>query len=140
MDGSTQTTLAYKAPDNLAGRFQRLGAKLVDTFITLVITYSAAFLSVAFGPNRTIGAITICLGVAYYLFADALPNGQSLGKKLFGICVIDERSYLNCNILQAFIRNLPMMFLSILDWLFIFSSSRKRLGDMFASTVVVKFK
>jgi uncharacterized RDD family membrane protein YckC len=76
--------------------------------------------------------------VGYYLFSDALPNGQSLGKKLLGMSVIDERSYLNCNLYQSFMRNITTPFLNVLDWIFIFFGSRKRLGDMLASTIVIR--
>lgn len=138
MEGSTKATREYKRHEKLAGRLPRLGAKLVDTLIVIVGLTLENYLSRYLGLGAVTGMIALALGVGYMLFADALPNGQSLGKKLFGICVIDERSYLNCNIYQAFIRNLPLQFLSILDWMFIFTGSRKRLGDMFASTIVIK--
>jgi uncharacterized RDD family membrane protein YckC len=138
MEGSTNATREYKRHEKLAGRLPRLGAKLVDTLIVIVGLTLENYLSRYLGLGAVTGMIALALGVGYMLFADALPNGQSLGKKLFGICVIDERSYLNCNIYQAFIRNLPLQFLSILDWMFIFTGSRKRLGDMFASTIVIK--
>lgn len=52
--------------------------------------------------------------------------------------MVDERSYLNCNPLQSFLRNITTPFLSFVDWIFIFFGSRKRLGDMLANTVVLK--
>ena len=84
--------------------------------------------------------LAFALAIAYFLFSDSLPNGQSLGKRLLGIVVVDERSYLNCNPWQSFLRNITTPFLSVIDWIFIFFGSRKRLGDMLANTVVLKEK
>jgi uncharacterized RDD family membrane protein YckC len=89
-------------------------------------------------PSDVAGGLAMGAAATYYLFSDALPNGQSLGKKLLGMSVIDERSYLGCNLFQSFMRNITTPFLSVLDWIFIFFGSRKRLGDMLASTVVIR--
>ncbi|WP_236408470.1 RDD family protein, partial [Pseudomonas gessardii] len=61
----------------------------------------------------------------YYLFSDAMPNGQSLGKKLLGVSVIDERSYISCSLFQSFMRNIITPFLSFIDWVFIFWGGTK---------------
>ncbi len=79
--------------------------------------------------------LAMLLAIAYSLGADAL-KGQSLGKRLMKIVVVDERSYLNCSLLQSIARNLSLSFLTLLD--FIFFGSRKRLGDMFANIVVLR--
>ncbi len=39
---------------------------------------------------------------------------------------------------QSFMRNITTPFLNVLDWIFIFFGSRKRLGDMLASTIVIR--
>lgn len=140
MEVST-TQNEYRRPDNLAGLGRRLVGQWIDTFITffvfLVVGNAAAFVGVSPGA---VEILAVWSAVAYYLFSDAMPNGQSVGKKLLGISVIDERSYLGCNLYQSFMRNITTPILSILDWIFIFFGSRKRLGDMLAYTIVVRLK
>jgi uncharacterized RDD family membrane protein YckC len=70
--------------------------------------------------------------------SDALEGGQSLGKKVFQISVIDMTLRRPCTPMKSLIRNLPLAFLGIIDWVFIFSEKRQRLGDMLANTIVVK--
>lgn len=102
-----------------------------------VVGRAAEFLGL---PPNVVAILALGSAAAYYLFSDALPNGQSLGKKLLGMSVIDEQSHLNCNLYQSFIRNITTPCLSIVDWIFIFFGSRKRLGDMLASTIVIRCK
>ncbi|MBX8488454.1 RDD family protein [Pseudomonas cichorii] len=129
----------YQKPKNLAGLRRRWGGQMIDSLFTVFLFYSLLYLTGYAGlPTGVAAAITIGSSVGYYLFSDALPNGQSLGKKLLGMSVIDERSYLNCNLYQSFIRNITTPILSIFDWIFIFFGSRKRLGDMLASTIVIR--
>ncbi|WP_194790695.1 RDD family protein [Pseudomonas sp. UFMG81] len=130
---------AYQKPNNLAGLGRRWGGQMID----VLVTYALFFVSVRLVdflhiPGDAGALLAVGVPLAYYLFSDALPNGQSVGKKLLGMCVIDERSYLNCNIAQSFVRNITTPFLSIFDWIFIFFGSRKRLGDMLANTIVIR--
>ncbi|MGY2262199.1 RDD family protein [Pseudomonas sp. SDO55104_S430] len=131
----------YKKTNNLAGLGRRWGGQMIDSMVTLFlfifIGRVAEFLAL---PPTAVGLLALGSAAAYYLFSDAMPNGQSLGKKLLGMSVIDERSYLNCNLYQSFMRNITTPFLSVFDWVFIFFGSRKRLGDMIASTIVIRSK
>lgn len=140
MEVSTTQT-EYRKPANLAGLGRRLGGQWIDSLITFFVLFAvgrtAEFVGVS--PDA-VGILAVGSAAAYYLFSDAMPNGQSVGKKLLGMSVIDERSHLNCNLYQSFMRNITTPILSIFDWIFIFFGSRKRLGDMLASTVVVRFK
>lgn len=135
---TTETPATYQKPGNLAGLGRRWGGQMIDVLVTYAIFY-VTFSVVEFLQLSEQISVWISFGapLAYYLFSDALPNGQSVGKKLLGICVVDERSYLNCNIAQSFVRNITTP-LNILDWIFIFFGSRKRLGDMLAHTIVIK--
>lgn len=131
----------YQKPKNLAGLGRRWGGQMIDSMITVFLFIFVGRLAAFIGlPSSVVGALALGSGVMYYLFSDAMPNGQSLGKKLLGMSVIDERSYLSCNLYQSFIRNITTPFLSFFDWIFIFFGSRKRLGDMLASTIVVRSK
>lgn len=134
----------YVKPANLASLGSRLAAQLIDGLIVLLLLVLAQSTNWIAFPWPRVGAysqlLTFGLAIAYFLFSDSLPNGQSLGKRLLGIVVVDERSYLNCNPWQSFLRNITTPFLSVIDWIFIFFGSRKRLGDMLANTVVLKEK
>ncbi|MFB3303355.1 RDD family protein [Pseudomonas sp. AMR01] len=137
----SNTQIEYRKPNNLAGLGRRLGGQWIDSLITFFLLYvvgrAAEFVGVS--PNA-VAILAFGSAAAYYLFSDAMPNGQSIGKKLLGMSVIDERSYLSCNLYQSFMRNVTTPILSIVDWIFIFFGSRKRLGDMLASTIVVRSK
>jgi uncharacterized RDD family membrane protein YckC len=137
----SNTQSEYQKPKNLAGLGRRWGGQMIDSITTFFLFYAVGRAAEFVGlPPTVVALLALGSGAAYYLFSDAMPNGQSLGKKLLGMSVIDERSYLNCNLYQSFIRNITTPFLSIFDWIFIFFGSRKRLGDMLASTIVIRSK
>ena len=137
----SNTQSEYQKPKNLAGLGRRWGGQMIDPITTFFLFYAVGRAAEFVGlPPTVVALLALGSGTVYYLFSDAMPNGQSLGKKLLGMSVIDERSYLNCNLYQSFVRNITTPFLSIFDWIFIFFGSRKRLGDMLASTIVIRSK
>jgi uncharacterized RDD family membrane protein YckC len=81
-------------------------------------------------------ALLFCL--AYIIFSDALPEGQSLGKRVMGIAVVDRRTGRPCTAWQSFLRNVLLAILGFFDWIFIFGERHQRLGDMAAGTIVVE--
>jgi uncharacterized RDD family membrane protein YckC len=81
-------------------------------------------------------AIDLAPGFAYFLLADALPGGQSLGKRAMKIAVVDAFSGVPCRWYQSLGRNL-LGFLGIIDWAFIFGETKQRLGDLLANTIVI---
>ena len=141
MEISKNTQNEYRKPNNLAGLGRRWGGQIIDSLITIflfgLVGGSAEFVGL---PSNVVGFLALGVAAAYYLFSDSMPNGQSVGKKLLGMSVIDERSYLSCNVYQSFMRNITTPFLNVFDWIFIFFGSRKRLGDMLASTIVIRSK
>jgi len=48
------------------------------------------------------------LGIVYLLLADAMPNGQSPGKRLLGIKAVHVPTRQPCNARHSVIRNLPL--------------------------------
>ncbi|MFW9080120.1 RDD family protein [Pseudomonas sp. P2757] len=137
----SSTPSEYQKPKNLAGLGRRWGGQIIDSIVTFALFFIVARVLEFVGvPASQAGLVGFCVGVAYYLFSDAMPNGQSIGKKLLGMAVIDERSYMDCNLYQSFMRNITTPFLNFFDWIFIFFGSRKRLGDMLASTIVIRAK
>jgi len=126
---------------DLASRLQRLAAQFLDGLVAGIPFVGAllvAFLLprsdvVAFLPI-VVGAI---LGALYTLLADGLEGGQSFGKRLVGIRVVSMTTGAPCTFGQSFVRNLLLMLLGPIDWIFIFGERHQRLGDKAAGTIVV---
>ncbi len=124
----------------------RLFAKCVDLFIVFI-------LSILFYP------VGIILGIVYLSLSDSLQNGQSVGKKLVGFCVISLKDGTKCSYKQSVVRNITlsipilvgiipvwgwllmvMMALPIVGfeiYLMIKLDSAHRLGDVLGDTTVV---
>lgn len=113
----------------------RLGAKLIDLVVSQVILLLSFLLLVVAKPLAFVGAV---LSVAYLFLADGFPRGQSVGKRLLGIAVIDQVTKRPCSYPKSVVRNLLLWLLGIVDWLFIFGRTRQRLGDKLAATIVVR--
>lgn len=125
---------------DLAGPVRRLGAQIIDSaiafFLMVVIVVVLSFV----GLHSIASLLGMVVGGGYFLFSDAIWDGQSIGKKVMKISAVDESSLLGCSYLQSFVRNFLKLFLLFADWVFIFFGARKRLGDMLASTVVINAK
>lgn len=134
-------------PFDLASPWRRLAAYLIDITLVLVFIRLGTFvLNGAFRLQPSwassslysyVDITIVSLAVLYYLFCDALPNGQSLGKRIMKIAVVGYIYRTRCTLFQSFLRNAPKYLLSLLDVIFIFFGDRRRLGDMLASTLVV---
>ena len=124
----------------LASRSSRLLGQMLDALVAVSPVLAMVFLDSADMDTGTgvLGRVTVFLSAAYYLFADALPGGQSLGKRWLDMAVVDARTGEPCSIWQSFVRNLLLAVLGPIDWLFIFGERHQRLGDKAAGTVVVE--
>jgi uncharacterized RDD family membrane protein YckC len=81
--------------------------------------------------------------VFYFFLLEGFWDGQTLGKKLFGIKVVKDNGE-ECTIVASVVRNL----LRIIDYLPFYyvlgfivmaaTDKRQRLGDLASSTVVVR--
>ncbi|MFA0962144.1 RDD family protein [Roseivirga sp. BDSF3-8] len=120
------TIYAQVGPSLLGGYSARLAATLIDVAIALMLS------------------VIPLLGVAYFLLRDALPffDGQSVGKYVMNIRVIEEstRGSVKGNYKASILRNVPLIIpiFQFLDAFLVFSSNRKRLGDNWGGTVVIK--
>jgi uncharacterized RDD family membrane protein YckC len=121
-----------------APRTNRLLGQILDGVITAIPLFVAAFSTMV---NDTLGGLAvvtaILTSIGYYFLADALPGGQSIGKKVLHMSVVDERTGRACTPWQSFVRNLLLALLGPLDWVFIFGSRYQRLGDKVAGTIVL---
>lgn len=125
----------------LASVRRRFSARLVDCLVAISIFFIAKHFAEAVALHVSairplIKLIAECSAFFYVFIADALPNGQSLGKRLFSIATIDRNTGKSCSIAQSFTRNASM--LMPIDWMWIFMESRNRLGDMHAKTIVIQ--
>jgi uncharacterized RDD family membrane protein YckC len=123
---------------DLASLPQRLAAQFLDGLVAAAPPI-AAFL-VTFVLNRA-GLVLIVLACIfaflYTLLADGLEGGQSYGKRMVGIRVVSMQTGAPCSFGQSFVRNLLLMILGPIDWIFIFGQRRQRLGDKAAGTIVI---
>ena len=74
----------------------------------------------------------------YILLSDGFAGGQSYGKRIVNTEVVDATSGEPCTFGKSFLRNLLLMLLGLIDWVFIFGEKRQRLGDKAANTIVIK--
>lgn len=122
----------------------RLLAKSADLLV--------AVLFVALVP--TVGSL---LALAYLLFVDGMPNGQSPGKRLMGVKAVHVPTRQGCNLRQSVVRNLPvaiafgfainpfLLLVAIPVGLFelymvVTDPLGVRIGDVFADTQVIDGK
>jgi uncharacterized RDD family membrane protein YckC len=151
----TTAELAVATPEGvifhlpLAGPAPRLYAMLLDTTIVLSAVNGLGYLVYwIFAKVPGFGVMTITLaefaiGFAYGALLEGFWNGQTIGKRLFHLRVIDE-SGLPLRIEQAWVRNLMRVFdmlpfaylvggISVLS-----SPIMQRFGDRVAGTLVVR--
>jgi uncharacterized RDD family membrane protein YckC len=121
-----------------ASRFSRLVGQVIDGFISgFPFILYVIFASI----SDVLGVVFLIAAAAwsffYYFFADGFSGGQSYGKRMLGMHVIDAKTEAPCSFGQSFLRNLLLAILGPIDWIFIFGSRHQRLGDMAAGTVVI---
>lgn len=122
---------------NLAHPGKRFQGQFIDGLVAYLLGIVLFYLSDNLIGREPAFYAGVVAGAVYFLLSDALPNGQSVGKKLLGLRVVNSKSMKPCSILQSFLRNVTFP-LGIFDWAFIFFGSHRRLGDFLASTIVVK--
>ena len=95
-----------------------------------------------FGPWLNYGLETLlwggtAIGAAILFFIDGFGDGQSPGKKLLSLQVLQLKNGKPCTVKDSFIRRLTSIF-QPLDSFWTFGKQRQRMGDKLAETVVVK--
>lgn len=123
--------------NNLAHPGKRFQGQFIDGFIAYVLGVLAFYLLDIISVRDVAVYSGIFIGLIYFLFSDAMPNGQSIGKKLLNIQVVNTSTKQPCTLLESFLRNITFP-LGLFDWVFIFFGQHKRLGDFIASTIVIK--
>lgn len=146
------------APDELAGRLERLGAVLIDALIGIIpgvaaLAYSGGLQPLLKGqPLTTQQALLVAgwswgsfLAINSYLL---FKRGQTIGKYLLDVRIVDLqgriapfwRVILLRYLLISVVAQLGVLgqLLSVVDCLLIFQKSRRCLHDILAGTRVIK--
>ncbi|MCW7539685.1 RDD family protein [Aquabacterium sp. A7-Y] len=76
--------------------------------------------------------------VLYLLLCDALPGGQSLGKRVTKIAVVRVRDGAPCGLWRSLVRNTSLIVLGVFDCVPLVGRERRRIGDYIAGTKVVR--
>ena len=132
----TQATIAESV--DLASRLQRVAAQFLDGLVAGAPAL-AAFIIMRFFPRAGIAVFLLAalFGALYTLLADGLEGGQSIGNRVLGLRVVSMTTGAPCTFGQSFLRNLLLMILGPIDWIFILGERHQRLGDKAAGTIVV---
>ena len=142
----------------LAGRWQRLGAAILDGLIGMVWSIPLMFLlglweymrngrpvpTTLLITSTVIGFVMFVAVHGYFL----KKNGQTLGKKIVGIRISDLENNVPSFGKVLLLRYLPIsavtlipfagQFLPLVDVLFIFRSDRRCVHDLIAGTKVIR--
>jgi len=131
--------------------FSRFVAKAIDLLVVVAIF----FLGKAF-----LGSIGIGCAVLFSALQDGFGEGQSIGKRIIGLRVIDDSTGGPCTFLKSFVRNLPftlallpmaasflwglvslvtLPLLALEAYLVAALDSGVRLGDVLGNTLVVEY-
>ena len=134
-----QTSVAEEL--GLASRGRRLFGQILDAVIAVMP--ALVFIAAVEDPDmKSIEAnlwfsIFVVYMLLYLLLSDGLPGGQSLGKKVLHMRVVDRKTRKPCSVWKSLIRNSSLIFLGMFDWIFIFGHLQRRLGDILVGTIVI---
>ena len=147
--------LEVETPDHVVLRYTLAGvgnrgfAAVVDFLVALLITVG---LEIGYGQigapgdaalGGVIRVLLFVLGWSYFILLEWLWNGQTIGKRVYGLRVINEDGS-PAGFVAVFVRNLVRMVdflpsfygLGLLS--IVFTSRSQRLGDLAAGTFVVR--
>jgi len=126
-----------QSSDQLAHPGKRFQGQFIDGLVSYLLGVMTFYLSDSLIGREPAVYVGFAIGFLYFLLSDALPNGQSVGKRLLNMRVIHKETMRPCSVFQSFLRNVTFP-LGVFDWALIFFGSHRRLGDFIASTIVVK--
>ncbi|MGR5150037.1 RDD family protein [Photobacterium alginatilyticum] len=119
------------------------GRRYLGQFLDLLVTWIIFLLLLSLlnelgSPRDQTDLISLSVAAIYFIFSDALPRGQSIGKLMLGMSVVDKESGKYCSLWQSFIRNILNPLIGLIDAIFILSKRRQRIGDLAANTIVIR--
>ena len=125
-------------------RFQRISAWIIDWILSGLpcLLYTTIFMDVFKRPLfQNIGYILIFMLLVFlylvtFVFRDVIFKGRSIGKRIFGLYVLDKNTNEPASIKQRIIRNL-FFFIYPVDGI-ILIVTKESIGDKAVNTTVVK--
>jgi uncharacterized RDD family membrane protein YckC len=130
--------LAVGTPRALGLPLATFGERFAGHFLDSALTCGGMVLGSYIGASLGVGpAPAMVMFIGYLLFSDGLGEGQSFGKKLVKIAVVDKTTGRPCGYGRSVVRNVVRMF-GLFDWIFMLGERRQRLGDKAANTIVVR--
>lgn len=130
-----------------AGAGSRFLATLIDAFIVMAITSAFAVLLAMLVPAGIAAALTITVNFiltwGWHVFFETKKQGRTPGKRALKLRVIDARG-LPVSLYQSLVRNIVRVldqapaFYGIAAISTLVTSTRRRLGDVVADTLVVR--
>jgi len=139
----------------LAGLGSRFAALIIDSLIQgmliLVVLIGVMLGGISFDGMQQVDSVIVAVGISgifmivfgYFVFFDMVMNGQSPGKKFFGLRVVRQNGQ-NIGFMDSFLRNILRLadFLPLINFagafFILLTPMFKRIGDYAAHTVVVK--
>ncbi len=123
-------------------RFKRLFAFLIDWYVilipaALITPYIPLFLNKQFEENPWVDFISLFIylfPLGAFLLKDAVCKGRSVGKRLFGLYVYDQKTLKQADTKQCVLKNV-FLFLCVFDAIILLVTG-KTLGDRVAGTLV----
>lgn len=154
---STESNEPLKGPGALASRWDRLGASILDGIIALcfmlpIMYFSGAIEGISKGIEQPMEYTLILniIGLIVFALLHGLllaTKGQTIGKKIIGIKIVDlngDLPKLQTHLLKRYaVYFIPSFvpiignFLSIINCLFIFGKEKRCVHDFVAGTKVV---
>ena len=127
---------------SLGSRSKRLYAFMIDLVLLSVVSlilgsFLGAFLPFSYFLSEPLSSLFLILGL---LFIDGFQKGRGIGKQLLSLQVLRVKDGQPCTYKDAFVRNFAGLILQPFDLLWLLGAKRQRLGDKFASTVVVNYE
>ena len=110
-----RTPLLAEDPRLVAAIFRRFLAFFIDSFITILLIPIAG------------------LGFIYFLLHDSMKGGQSVGKRMLGLKVINYETHRPANCSESFGRNCGLICAFTLS----FNSDGRHISDLTAGTMVI---
>ena len=117
---------------------KRIVSVIVDSFVIGLISYGLGLCLVLFDISMN---TQISVMLFYFLFAcKDCYKGMSLGKYIFKIQVVDNKTLKTANPLKCVIRNYLLFAWIIELFMMLCSTQGRRMGDFLTNTKVVPFK
>jgi uncharacterized RDD family membrane protein YckC len=90
--GQTPAPYAGQAPSGASGPRANFGYRLLAALVDGVILGVVYGIVYVLSSESAAGLIQLVVGIAYYTYLEGSPSGQTAGKRIVGIRVIDLRT------------------------------------------------